>query len=74
MARASAALVQSRGDRVGRTVDFRLSTGRDVAAAKAFFRKAIDSPRRAPQTITLDGIVTATRSGRFGWRQTRLTA
>ena len=50
MARASAALVQSRGDRVGMTVDFRLSTGRDVAAAKAFFRKAIDSPRRAPWT------------------------
>ena len=30
-------------DRGGKTVDFRLSTRRDVAAAKAFFRKAVKS-------------------------------
>ncbi len=42
-------------DRAGRTVDFRLSANRDVAAAKAFFRKAVKSQQRAPQTITLDG-------------------
>ena len=30
-------------DRAGRTVDFRLSTRRDLAAAKAFFRKAMKS-------------------------------
>ncbi len=42
-------------DRVGRTVDFRLSARRDVAAAKAFFRKAIKSQQGAPQAITLDG-------------------
>src|SRR3954462_4877107 len=42
-------------DRAGRTVDFRLSAKRDVAAAKAFFRKAIEGQRRAPQTITLYG-------------------
>ncbi len=30
-------------DRAGKTVDFRLSTKRDVAAAKAFFRKAVKS-------------------------------
>src|ERR1700756_3313730 len=28
-------------DRAGRTVDFRLSTKRDIKAAKAFFRQAI---------------------------------
>src|SRR5260370_22537449 len=42
-------------DRAGRTVDFRLSPRRDVAAAKAFFRKAIRSQQRCPRTITLDG-------------------
>jgi transposase-like protein len=38
-------------DRAGRTVDFRLSTRRDLAAAKAFFRKAMKSqqpPGRDP--------------------------
>ena len=35
-------------DRVGRTVDFRLSARRDVAAAKAFFRKAMKSQRVRP--------------------------
>jgi len=42
-------------DRAGQTVDFRLSARRDVAAAKAFFKKAIKSQGRPPQTITLDG-------------------
>jgi transposase-like protein len=42
-------------DRDGKTVDFRLSTRRDVAAVKAFFRKAIKSHGSTPRTITLDG-------------------
>ena len=49
-------------DRAGRTVDFRLSTRRDVAAAKAFFRKAIKSQQRQPQTITLDGYAASHRA------------
>jgi putative transposase len=41
-------------DELGKTVESHLSRTRDVAAAKAFFRKAL---RRHPQprTITLDG-------------------
>ena len=51
-------------DRAGRTVDFRLSTRRDVAAAKAFFRKAIRSQQRLPQTITLDAYAASHRAVR----------
>src|ERR1700736_277432 len=51
-------------DRAGRTVDFRLSAKRDVAAAKAFFRKAIKSQQRCPQTITLDGYAASHRAVR----------
>ena len=51
-------------DRAGRTVDFRLSAKRDVAATKAFFRKAIRSQQRAPQTITLDGDAASHRAVR----------
>jgi transposase-like protein len=42
-------------DRAGKTVDFRLSSRRDVTAAKAFFRKAFKSQGSTPPTITLDG-------------------
>jgi transposase-like protein len=49
-------------DRAGQTVDFRLSTSRDVAAAKAFFRKAIKSQLRPPRTITLDGYAASHRA------------
>lgn len=51
-------------DRDGKTVDFRLSTRRDVAAAKAFFRKAIKSQSSAPNTITLDGYAASHRAVR----------
>ena len=51
-------------DPAGRTVDFRLSAKRDVAAAKAFFRKAIRNQQRPPQTITLDGYAASHRAVR----------
>ena len=51
-------------DRAGRTVDFRLSTHRDVGAAKAFFRKAIKGQGCAPTTITLDGYAASHRAVR----------
>src|SRR6202142_3863070 len=51
-------------DRNGKTVDFRLSTRRDVAAAKAFFRKAIKVQGAPPRTITLDGYAASHRAVR----------
>ena len=51
-------------DRDGKTVDFRLSTRRDVAATKAFFRKAIRSQGSTPRTITLDGYAASHRAVR----------
>src|SRR5258708_36101462 len=51
-------------DRAGRTGDFRLSAKRDVAAAKAFFRKAIKVQHDAPRTVTLDGYAASHRAVR----------
>ncbi len=51
-------------DRAGNTVDFRLSSRRDVAAAKAFFRKAVKSQGSTPTTITLDGYAASHRAVR----------
>ena len=51
-------------DREGKTVDFRLSTKRNVTAAKVFFRKAIKSQGSAPRTITLDGYAASHRAVR----------
>ena len=45
-------------------LDFRLSAKRDVAAAKAFFRKAIKGQHDAPRTITLDGYAASHRAVR----------
>jgi transposase-like protein len=42
-------------DREGKTVDFRLSPRRNVAAAKAFLREARHAQAAAPTSITLDG-------------------
>ena len=51
-------------DKVGHTVDFRHSRTRDVAAAKAFFNKAIRHEGRPPHTITLDGYAASHRAVR----------
>ena len=39
----------------------RLSAKRDITAAKAFFRKAIQGQQRVPLTITLDGYAASHR-------------
>jgi transposase-like protein len=65
-------------DRGGKTVDFRLSANRDVEAAKAFFRKALETQGRAPVSITLDGYAASHRAVRElpaqnpRWKDTRL--
>jgi transposase-like protein len=51
-------------DKAGQTVDFRLCNRRDVAAAKAFFVKAIRHEGRLPHTITLDGYAASHRAVR----------
>ncbi|WP_235028575.1 IS6 family transposase [Caballeronia choica] len=51
-------------DRTGKSIDFRLSATRDVAAAKAFFVKAIRTQGRAPAKITLDGYAASHRAVR----------
>src|SRR3954469_10385751 len=48
-------------DKQGRTVDFRLSERRDVAAAKAFFRKAMKH-NGTPRVITLNGYAASHRA------------
>jgi len=65
-------------DRDGNTVDFRSNPKRDVAAAKAFFRKALRTQERAPISITLDGYAASHRAMREmlneskAWKYTKL--
>ncbi|RYG55412.1 MAG: IS6 family transposase [Alphaproteobacteria bacterium] len=59
-------------DASGKTVDFRLSPRRNVASAKAFFRKALRSQRQSPETITLDGYAASNRPVRELQQQGRL--
>ncbi len=51
-------------DKQGKTVDFLLRAKRDVAAAKAFFRRAFKSQGQLPQKITLDGYQASHRAAR----------
>jgi transposase-like protein len=51
-------------DSNGQTVDFLLRAKRDVAAAKAFFRRAFESQRSLPRAITLDGYRASHRAAR----------
>lgn len=46
----------------GKTVDFRLSTCRNVASVKAFFRKALRSQRQSTKTIMQDGYAASQRA------------
>ena len=50
-------------DKAGKTVDFLLRAKRDVAAAKAFFRRAFKS-QGLPRKITLDGYQASHRAAR----------
>jgi transposase-like protein len=59
-------------DASGKTVDFRLSPRRNVASAKAFFRKALRLQRQSPETITLDGYAASHRAVRELQEQGRL--
>jgi transposase-like protein len=50
-------------DKHGKTVDFLLRRDRGIAAAQAFFRKALDSTLpRVPRKVTLDGHVPSRRA------------
>jgi len=51
-------------DKAGKTVDFLLRAKRDVAAAKAFFLRALTSQGRLPHKITLDGYQASHRAAR----------
>jgi transposase-like protein len=49
-------------DKQGKTVDFLLRRDRGIAAAEAFFRKALASHPRGPRKVTIDGHVPSRRA------------
>ena len=67
-------------DKQGRSIDFMLRPDRGIAAAQAFFRKALAShPDRAPRKVTLDGHAPSHRALRLlrrehpAWRRVRVS-
>jgi transposase-like protein len=48
----------------GNTADFKLSDRRNMATAKAFFKKAIRYQGHAPHAVTLDGYAASHRAVR----------
>src|SRR2546430_9182084 len=67
------------GDKQGRSIAFMLRPDRGIAAAQAFFRRALAShPDRAPRKVTLDGHVPSHRALRLlrrehpAWRRVRV--
>jgi transposase-like protein len=61
-------------DKAGKTVDFLPRAKRDVAAAKAFFRRAFARRGRVPHKITLDGYQASHRAAREVLREHRVGA
>ena len=66
-------------DKQGRSIDFMLRPDRGIAAAQAFFRRALAShPDRAPRKVTLDGHVPSHRALRLlrrehpAWRRVKV--
>jgi transposase-like protein len=60
-------------DKRGKTVDFLLRPDRGIAAAQAFFRKALaTSPPRRPRKITLDGHALKQCSDNAHWHRSRI--
>src|ERR1035438_5174798 len=65
-------------DRDGDTVDFRLSPTRDVAAAKAFSRKALRTHKCAPVSINFAGFAASHQANQEmpkedqAWKNTKL--
>lgn len=59
-------------DKAGKTVDSRLSPRRNVASAKAFFRKAVRSQGQSPETTTLGGYAASHSAVRELQQQGRL--
>src|SRR5258705_4154388 len=66
-------------DKQGKTIDFILRPDRSIAAAQAFFRRAVAShPHRPPRKVTLDGHVPSHRALRLlrrehpAWRRVRV--